>query len=124
MLLGLPPLARASLSLLMAFAGPAAAWAADAPAAALGRADESFYQQGLTRYARGDLKGALAAFREALRRDPENRFARAAVRRVEGELKRPRSRAAPVPGREPPLRGRSPAPEARPPRPVGGEELR
>lgn len=48
--------------------------------------DENPYQTGLTRYAHGDRTGALASFREALRRNPADRQSIAAVRRLESEL--------------------------------------
>lgn len=54
---------------------------------------ERHYQAGLTRYARGDREGALAEFREALRRDPEDRTSIAAVRRLRAEV----GRAEPAP---------------------------
>lgn len=97
MLSGLPLLARASLSLLLALGGPAAAWAADERSPARALKDERLYQQGLSRYSRGDRRGALAAFRKALRRRPDDRFAQAAVRRVEAELARGDAPAS-VPG--------------------------
>ena len=46
---------------------------------------DAFYQAGMDHYAHGRYPQALAAFREALRRDPSDRAARLAVNRVLGE---------------------------------------
>lgn len=43
------------------------------------------YQEGIDDYARGDIYAAMASIRAALDRDPENRSALAAVRRLEYE---------------------------------------
>lgn len=79
--MGMDSHTSAVLALLLALSGSASSWASDS-------ADESLYQKGLQQYARGDRAGALAVFRESLRRHPDDPFARAAVRRVESELAR------------------------------------
>lgn len=75
------PASRAvALLLLLALSGSGPARAGERSP------DEHPYQAGLTRYSRGDREGALASFREALRRDPGDRQSIAAVRRLESEL--------------------------------------
>ena len=91
------------VAVAMAFAGPQAAWAARAAS----QADESvesarLYQAGMDSYTGDDLDAALASFREALRLDPNNRSALAAVRRLERELaNRPAVARRPAPSRRP-----------------------
>ena len=47
---------------------------------------DSFYQTGVDQYAEGRFPQALAAFQEAVRRDPRNHAARIAVSRVHEEI--------------------------------------
>lgn len=84
-----PAFRAVALLLLLALFGSGPARAGDSPS------DEQPYQAGLTLYARGDRTGALASFREALRRNPHDRLAIAAVRRLESELA-PRAPPAPA----------------------------
>lgn len=76
----IPAATAAALLILLALSGPGRARAGERSP------DEHPYQAGLTRYSRGDREGALASFREALRRDPGDRQSIAAVRRLESEL--------------------------------------
>ena len=97
--------ASVAVALALAFAGPEAAGAARAARTA----DESpqttrHYQEGMDYYTGGDLDAALASFREALRLEPGNRSALAAVRRLESEIanrpaaaRRPAAEPAPRP---------------------------
>lgn len=96
-----------SIGLVFSIPGPAAARAAGAAR----QADESpesarFYQEGMDYYTGGDLDAALASFRKALRLEPGNRSALAAVRRLESEIAN-RPAAARRPASEP---TRRPAP--------------
>jgi tetratricopeptide (TPR) repeat protein len=67
---------------------PAASTAAQAPRAAQAQRSEAerLYQAGVDLYAYGRFPQALAAFQEALRRDPENRATRVAIDRIRQEL--------------------------------------
>lgn len=57
------------------------------------------YEEGIEDYARGDNDAALSSFRAALVRDPKNRYALAAVRRLEYEAAARRaSRLSEIPG--------------------------
>jgi hypothetical protein len=92
--------------LALGLTGPAASWAAKAaPASAESRETSRLYQAGMDHYSRGDLAAALASFREALRREPGNLSALAAVHRVEIESARQTTpTAAPRPA---PVRAKS-----------------
>lgn len=86
MLWGMPLRAAAALWFVVAVAGRAAARPADAPVSKEADASDRLYQKGLDQYSRGDRAGALETFRAVERSDPADRFARAAVRRLESEL--------------------------------------
>ncbi|MDP3543910.1 MAG: hypothetical protein Q8T11_15690 [Elusimicrobiota bacterium] len=58
------------------------------------------FQEGVSRYAEGDAEAALALFREVARRDPHDRAARAAIRRLEIEGT-PRAAKPAAPGPRP-----------------------
>lgn len=94
-----------ALSFALAFAGPEAAWAARAaPPADEDSKSTRHYQEGMDYYTGGDLDAALSSFREALRLEPGNRSALAAVRRLESEVaNRPAAarRPAAAPARRP-----------------------
>jgi hypothetical protein len=73
--------------LMLAGSLPAAARAAKAGLSAIERLERDHpYQAGLDHYARGERAAALASFREALRREPDNHSALAAIIRLESEL--------------------------------------
>lgn len=71
--------------LLLAASAPAGARSPKTRQALRSEAD-AFYQSGIDRYAAGRYAEALAAFDEALRRDPGDRAARIAANRVRAEL--------------------------------------
>lgn len=79
---------RLLLTGLLVLAGAAASAKARAqrPAKSSRAEADFYYQNGVDQYASGRYPQALAAFREALRRDPGNRVARIAAERVRGEI--------------------------------------
>ena len=72
----------AGLVMLSAASGAAARRGENSPVVA----GDILYQNGMTLYAAGRFPEALAAFQEALRRDPDSRAACVAVSRVRAEM--------------------------------------